>query len=159
MAQNHNNYFSKGAYSKEPHIDAVAVWSGAEPDNPGDGMVTVGERTTGEYWLWKSVIAQALQDAASVSKDRKMKSVRAEAIAWFSLQNEHFLFVCELAGLCPKSVLERSRYVIADAKRDYGRLKQHMKTKKRWKWLGQHKERLHVEEEASYRQRITSVAE
>ena len=137
MAKYDTIHSNKNRSGKEPHTDAIAVWSGAEPENLGDGRVTKGACRLGEYWLWKSVIAQALQDAASFSNDRKMKSVRAEAIAWFSLADDSFLFVCELAGLCPKTVLQRSKEVIADAQKESSRLRRSFHTKKRWKWLGQ----------------------
>ncbi len=143
MTQSRYGYSSKFSTGKEPQPEAISVWSGAEPEDRGDGKTAAGERSMGEYWLWQAVVAQALQDVASCSNDRKMKPIRSEANAWFSLENEDFLFVCELAGLCPQQVLERSKEVRSSVHEGSGCvLREHLLTKKRWKWLGHKKQEL-----------------
>lgn len=138
MVQFKNGHSNQSSYSKEPQFEVSSAWEGGDADEQQGVSSVKGERSRGEYWLWQSVVAQALQDAASASKDRKMKSVKAEAIAWFSMNNDAFLYVCELAGLCAEEIFERSRCVIRDAKveRHENHRKSEISTKKRWRWLG-----------------------
>lgn len=132
---------NKNKGSKEPQLDVSSVWEQGEEDEVKGVFSVKGEQRRGEYWLWQSVVAQALQDAASCSRDRKMKSVRAEAIAWFSMENHDFLFVCELAGLEPKEVLLRAKEVIAQSKEEqkHKTMPTAYYTKRRWKWFDKEK--------------------
>ncbi len=54
--------------------------------------------------LWRSVIMQALIDAASNSKKRIDKLNRARAIEWLKYSDEDFIEVCTLANMDPDYV-------------------------------------------------------
>jgi hypothetical protein len=67
--------------------------------------------------LWQSVILQALLDAVNGSRKSAMRRVRAEAVAWFSLDNEDFAEVCHLAGFHPQRVLKGAKDMIRAARK------------------------------------------
>ena len=88
----------------------------------GDGRkeialcVTSGER---EYSsLWQFVILQALIDAQCGSPKPELKRARAEAIAWFSQDNEDFREVCAMAGMCVKKTLAGAAEAIRESKKN-----------------------------------------
>ena len=51
--------------------------------------------------LWEAVIMQALHDAVSPTLDAAFVK---EARDWFTVPNDHFNEVCDLAGKCPAKV-------------------------------------------------------
>ena len=56
--------------------------------------------------IWQSVILQALLDATTQSLKPCMTKARAEARAWFCLENDDFLEVCSLADMNPHRVMK-----------------------------------------------------
>lgn len=59
--------------------------------------------------LWRSVITQALIDAASNSKKRIDKLNRARAIEWLKGDSEDFIEVCTLANMNAAYVRQRAQ--------------------------------------------------
>jgi len=51
--------------------------------------------------LWRSVITQALMDAASNSKKKHLKKYKQQAIEWLNGDSQDFLEVCLLADMNP----------------------------------------------------------
>jgi len=76
---------------------------------------------TGDRALWQSVIMQAAIDATGNPKDIKGKIERAKTIAWFSLENEDFLMVCQFANFEPNSIISGLRRAIKSNKSKNGR--------------------------------------
>lgn len=72
--------------------------------------------TTGERALWQSVIMQAAIDILNIPPTMNERMERARTIAWFSLDNEDFLFVCSLAELNPHEILKGIRVTIKKSK-------------------------------------------
>ena len=64
---------------------------------------------TSELELWGAVIAQAVHDAVIVATTPKAKGQKNKAILWFSIHNEDFLTVCDLAGVNPATVIRLTR--------------------------------------------------
>ena len=60
---------------------------------------------TGEQALWQSVIMQAVLDTLSTSRRTSERIERGKAIAWFSLTNSNFLWVCSMAEMEPVFVV------------------------------------------------------
>lgn len=60
---------------------------------------------TGEQALWQSVIMQAVLDTLTTSRRTSERIERSKAIAWFSLTNPNFLWVCSMAELEPVFVV------------------------------------------------------
>ena len=58
----------------------------------------------GERAIWRAVILQALEDAASRSKKVKDKFNKDQAIHWLTHKNADFDHVCDLAGFEPSYV-------------------------------------------------------
>ncbi len=58
----------------------------------------------GERALWRAVILQALEDAASNTQKPAGKYHKIEALNWLEGRGEDFAMVCDLAGLLPKDV-------------------------------------------------------
>jgi hypothetical protein len=59
--------------------------------------------------LWRSVITQALIDAASNSKKKIDKLNRVRAIQWLQGESEDFLEVCVLANMDPDYVKRKTQ--------------------------------------------------
>jgi len=78
--------------------------------------VVSGERE--HIALWLQVILQALIDAQCGSSKPEYKRARAEAIAWFSLQNEDFREVCALAALDPYKTVAGARAAIRESRKE-----------------------------------------
>src|SRR5690348_15560717 len=53
----------------------------------------------GEMALWRSVITQALMDAASNSRKSETQYHKREALKWLLTESDDFAAVCEHAGL------------------------------------------------------------
>jgi hypothetical protein len=58
----------------------------------------------GDRALWRAVILQALEDAASQSKKVSEQYYKTEAIHWLEGRSEDFVTVCDLAGFAYKDV-------------------------------------------------------
>ena len=69
-----------------------------------------------EMSLWANVILQAVHDATDGGtvdgRNSGRDVVRSQARNWFNLRNRDFIDVCNLAGLDPDAVYERSLAVI-----------------------------------------------
>lgn len=59
---------------------------------------------TPDVSLRKAIIMQAIFDACSISKDRKAKKNRIEAITWLVGNSPYFRQICFEADLCPDMV-------------------------------------------------------
>lgn len=65
--------------------------------------------TRGFVALWRGVLLQQIQDAASNDKKAEARNRKHQAIAWFNLDNDDFVDVCLLAGFNPAHVLRKFR--------------------------------------------------
>lgn len=63
------------------------------------------KKQVNERMLWRSVIAQAIFDGIQAPTNSKTKTEKAQAVAWFSLNNSDFKLVCEMADLNAKLVI------------------------------------------------------
>lgn len=62
-----------------------------------------------ERGLWRRVILQAVLDAALAPLTPQARRDKTKAIIWFSMHNEDFLKVCEMAGEDPASIIRRTK--------------------------------------------------
>lgn len=136
----YTHYFTHQKHTSEAPLDAFLPWIDAEIGGQL-GQATAVEYESGEFWLWRAVIAQALQDCATVANGKKARSARAEAIAWLSLYNEDFLWVCGLAGLDPNRIVKRAKLVIKESESTRKRPLETYVNKTRWKWFNQQHQR------------------
>lgn len=63
--------------------------------------------------MWRSVITQALMDAASNSNKKSEKSNKIKALRWLQGDNEDFLMVCHLADMDPNHVRVQAKAALA----------------------------------------------
>ena len=60
-----------------------------------------------ETQLYIEVISQAMRDALGMSGDQGYNPyVKAQAVAWFDVNNRNFKFVCTTVGLSPAYVIK-----------------------------------------------------
>lgn len=86
---------------------------------------------TPERKLWRSVIGQALVDAASNSHKPEARYHKKKAIEWLTGEDPDFISVCTLADLDPGYVKEKAKAAIADAHANSATIMQRHHAKKK----------------------------
>jgi hypothetical protein len=68
--------------------------------------------SSSEKALWQSVVMQALLDAMNFASKSKQTAHEKKTIHWFSMEDEDFITVCQLAFLDPSYIVRNARKVI-----------------------------------------------
>lgn len=65
-----------------------------------------------EKSLWRAIICQAIEDALITSNNSRRKCFKRRALKWLAEESEDLDFVCEMAGVKKKAMLEYLKKII-----------------------------------------------
>ncbi len=96
----------------------MKTYTSSHPDSLLDTSDTCSDHqkqnpTRGEQALWRAVILQALEDAASNSAKVSERYHKTQALHWLNGTGKDFVLVCDYAGLDPEVIRKKIKQALS----------------------------------------------